>query len=137
MSYMENDSQIQFRLPAELKTILMARAKKQGLNISAFLREAIYEFLALHPEIETPVEVSKSNDSTYAFRVPNDLRVQYLDMCDKAHINPPAPLRKAMRDVIKEINEELSSSNPATVSMRMSNIPVKSKRLTGLNSQQD
>lgn len=101
MSYFENDTQIQFRLPSSLKKVLMKRAKRENVNISALLRQAIYEYLELHPETVVSDEpLDEKNDSLYAFRISKKLKKQYLEVCERQNIVPPENLRRYMDDVV-------------------------------------
>lgn len=103
---LDNDSQIQFRLPLSLKQTLMKRAKRQGLNISALLRDAIYEFLSLHPVADMDgTKDDTTLDSTYAFRVSTDIRTRYLHACEMSGVNPPERLRQAMMQTIRDFEE--------------------------------
>lgn len=98
-------TQIQIRLPESLKDDLQVVARRKGLNVSQFLRNAIEELLARQKEPlriqEEPPKLSESSSyHSFNFRCSMELQQAYKEACAGKSLRASGHLRTFMQDFV-------------------------------------
>lgn len=103
MTYKENDVNISFRVPRELRDKMSVRAEQLGISVSKFLRNSMIEELEQGNISYAEENSKKSSINSYVlnFRCPANLYEDFIRTCEKHNVTKSNVVRQLIADYVK------------------------------------